>query len=241
MVDEFVDNNENFCIDNKFNICIYSVTSCNDLHVQKEVFESKYITYIQAGSVLTNYKICDVGDDSGDNISNLNKYFCELTAGYWIYRNDTINDYVGLYHYSRGLDMTDNQIDNIVSASIDVVLPFPYIFRHEVITRMNKFITNTIYEAVKKVSPNYVKTVEAFYLNKIFFPGNIVFCKKTIFCEYYEWMFRVLDECRRILKDKNIEVYSRQYGYFGEHLTNIYFLQNINKYSILYSKIKRMF
>lgn len=44
------------------------------------------------------------GDDDGENISNLNRYLCELTHAYWAWKNqDKIGnpDYIGLCHYRR--------------------------------------------------------------------------------------------------------------------------------------------
>lgn len=242
IVDEFTSQNQKICINSELSTSIYAVTSHHNKHIQKNNFESKYIYYIQAGSALTDCKICDYQDNVGsDNISHLNSFFCELTAGYWIYKNDNCSDYIGLYHYSRGLDMTDKQIETIISANVDVVLPVPCIFRHEIITKLRREYVAILNEAIHKVSPEYDKTVENYYMSKVFFPGNIVFCKRQVFDEYYKWMFDIFHEYIEIQNNRKIKPYTRQYGYVAEALTNIYFRHNLNKYFVLYSKIKFQF
>lgn len=43
------------------------------------------------------------GDDTGDNISHLNRYYSELTGIYWIWKNCRDVEYVGTSHYRRYL------------------------------------------------------------------------------------------------------------------------------------------
>ena len=42
-----------------------------------------------------------MGDDTGDSISNRNPLYGELTGMYWLWKNYTDTDYIGICHYRR--------------------------------------------------------------------------------------------------------------------------------------------
>ena len=63
----------------------------------------KYFYPIQVGAALTNTRFYHAQDNTGDNISDKNPHFCELTAHYWAWKNIRC-DIIGLNHYRRFFD-----------------------------------------------------------------------------------------------------------------------------------------
>lgn len=62
---------------------------------------------IQVGSAIANRRMEGMEhDDQGDNISSKNGAYCELTAQYWLWKNQEA-DYYGLCHYRRFLCFSD--------------------------------------------------------------------------------------------------------------------------------------
>lgn len=84
--------------DNQINIYIST-------HKASDFIENKFFTPIQVGtSVKEGKKLPHIlHDNTGDNISELNPKFCELTAVYWAWKNDKNSDFIGFFHYRRYL------------------------------------------------------------------------------------------------------------------------------------------
>lgn len=62
---------------------------------------------IQVGTTVKD-EFLPLHDDIGDNISQKNDRYCELTALYWAWKNDIKSDYIGLCHYRRYFSFRHN-------------------------------------------------------------------------------------------------------------------------------------
>lgn len=80
-----------------FLVCYHKETP----RLNTEIFSSVHV-----GRALASAAIPDtVGDDTGDNISDRNKSYCELTAMYWMLHNVEA-EYYGIFHYRRMLNFS---------------------------------------------------------------------------------------------------------------------------------------
>lgn len=78
------------------------------------VIRSDVFQPIMGGNQGTPLKEGFIGDDTGDNISNLNKSHAELTIHYWLLKNylPTANEeYIGLSNYRRFLNFSGGKYD----------------------------------------------------------------------------------------------------------------------------------
>ena len=105
---------------------IYVASSIFDGKLEDEYSPLPEEHSIQVGCALTDKRLegCDTFDNTGENISSLNKHFCELTGLYWIWKNAK-EDYIGLVHYRRHFLLPDDWIDVCGENDIDVILPVP--------------------------------------------------------------------------------------------------------------------
>lgn len=225
---------------NRDDIMIYMVTSHLNEHQTKYNIKSDILNYIQAGCALTDKRICDFRDDIGDNISQKNQYYCELTAGYWILKNDLSHQYVGLYHYSRMFDLTELEVIQLLECGIDVILSEPLIF---FTSRKNeKWCSDSdLKEAVKETYPEYLATYEQYEKDGLFIPSNMFVGKKRIYDQYYEWMITIFERYEHILNKKNRKIRERSIGYMAEELTGIFFLHHSGDWNVAYAKQKKLY
>ena len=92
--------------DTKILVCCHT----NDIYKSDEQYFP-----IHVGKEISDKIINIQGDNTGDNISEKNKSFCELTGMYWAWKNLPKSDYIGLCHYRRYFDFTSKFSFSIIS------------------------------------------------------------------------------------------------------------------------------
>ena len=176
-----------------------------------------------------------VGDNTGENISDKNPNYCEMTAHYWIWKNVKDADYVGVCHYRRyfGIDLSDANICQLMKR-YDVVMVEPSFYLDSVYSYFAKFIgaenMTILSTVVKERCPEYYDTLESLCDGNEFHPFNMLLCRKELFDSYAEWIFGILEACEHHIKPAPYTNAQRAIAYMAELLTPVYFLHN--KYRI---------
>ena len=190
-----------------------------------------------------------LGDDSGDNISAKNPYFCELTGIYWAWKN-LAADYVGLCHYRRHFTLSkkhpkeeQSKFDVLLTTQQakallqenDIILPKK---RKYYIETLYKHYAHTLHveplnETEKIIEEKYPKYLYEFKrLNKrtsahMF---NMFIMKKEYFDAYCEWLFDILFELENRFDPAQYDSFHARYlGRVSELLLDVWI--NTNKLS----------
>lgn len=217
-------------------ITIYVAT-----HKKAEFPKQKIYKPIRVGAALNSDDFGYQRDDIGDNISNKNKSFCELTATYWIMKNDKSN-IVGLTHYRRYFfkKHKNNKLENVLSEQDireilkdkDIIVPnSTFIIKHNAEKSWEKTHIKKDYDECRKIIaekyPDYVEAFEQFSKSRFLYICNMFIARKEIFDEYYKWLFDILFELEKRTDISNYDDYNKRlFGFMSERLFNVWLLKH---------------
>ncbi len=217
---------------------IYSAKS----HMDKILSDKRQYSWekqIQVGAALTDQVICTIRDNVGDNISEKNKTYCEITALYWIWKNDK-SDYAGLCHYRRHFEVTEDIIVHLKKSRIDVVLTIPILNFPSVRAMYEKDHLiedwDIMLEVIKELCPEYLDTALEVQEGIYYYAYNMFIAKKDILDEYCKWLFPILFECEKRCKPREDKYQQRYIGFLAERLLSIFFIHNWSRWNIVHAK-----
>lgn len=220
---------------------------CNQ---QIDVPKHPLLIPIQAGAAIADNRLPGfLHDDSGDNISEKNLSYCELTTQYWAWKNIEA-DYYGFFHYRRYLypgnsaghpyrierELTVGKLDKLGYGAFEELIR-----KYSIIAPVgeNMYVPvrehyanapfhhrkdlESVERIVRERHPEMTGALEAYLSDTICYFGNIYIMQKDIFQDYCEWLFPILEEFDR---QTDMSEYSPQErrvdGYLAERLFGVY-------------------
>ncbi len=178
-----------------------------------------------------------LGDDTGDNISDKNQYYSELTGLYWIWKNYTHADYLGLCHYRRYFLNMDHELmtesDYIETFSqFDVIIAKPSFsdYDYQTVYARAHNINNLIMtgEVIKELYPDYYATFEEIITGHYCYIGNLFAAPEKLFRAYCEWLFTIFFTLERRINIDNYDddYHKRVFGFLSEQLLFVWIKHN---------------
>lgn len=169
------------------------------------------------------------GDDTGENISELNCYYSELTGLYWVWKNCQDVDYVGTCHYRRYLINEKEQM--LTRWEYETLLK-----KYDLITTKRVKLNNSYYvgfsanhnqkaldmtgEVIKEIYPEYYETFVHLVNGSETYFGNMFVTSKKWYDAYCEWLFSIFAVvAERIeLETGEDDYHKRVFGFISEFL-----------------------
>lgn len=205
----------------------------------------EWVTPIQVGAALCVERVAEILDCEGENISQKNVNYSELTALYWIWKNrleKTVDDgvkYYGLAHYRRMLDVSEEDIARLLENDVDAVLPYPMPYEPNIHAHHERYLKEAdwkaLLQAMEEVQPEYAKAFPEVLEQEYMCNYNIVLAKKEVLRDYCRWLFPILERAEELSVPKGCDRADRYIGYMGETLTTLYFMVNREKLKIVHT------
>ena len=208
---------------------------------------------IQVGKSNTSVDLGITGDDSGDNISNKNPNFCELTAQYWLWKNPPSTQFIGLNHYRRyfdykkqahgsyffqnfspveikesTLEIPDNLED--IFKDHDVILAEPITYPYSLLIHYciqhNKTDLAELRDTISVLYPDYLSAFDKVMHGNKCSLCNMFIMRKEDFFKYSTWLFNILFTLEERINISQDSYQSRVFGFMAERLLNVYIYHN---------------
>ena len=195
---------------------------------------------VQGGAAIKE-ALSYTGDNVGENISDKNLTYCELTVLYWAWKNLEA-DYIGLVHYRRYFQghwakdrwdriITKEEVEKCIHSS-DIIVP-----------EKRRYLIETIYghyahshypqdlaitrDVVKEICPDYLPEFDEIMRKRSAHMFNMFIMCHDILDEYCTWLFGILQEVEKRLDITEYSMFDqRVFGRLSELLLNVWLTHN---------------
>ena len=219
-------------------------------HRESEVPAHPLLRPIQVGAALAQRRFPGfLHDDEGENISQRNRAYCELTAQYWAWKNSEA-EYAGFFHYRRFLypdaaarrpyllkpQPSEELLERLgydgfepLIRDHDLILPK----REEMYVPVRQHYAQAPFHCgedlarmeriVAELYPDDASAADAYLSGTAQYFGNIFIMRRRVFEAYCAWLFPLLEEFdRRTDAGGRSAQEARVDGYLAERLLGVF-------------------
>lgn len=217
----------------KADIEVFKMVHHKDKPLVTNYKDPVYVTSVQVGASFADIRMTECIDNQGENISEKNGDYSELTGLYWIWKNKIKRQddtYYGLAHYRRFLELSEDDLLRLADNDIDVVLPYPMPYEPNIEAHHLRYLSDSEWDAVlhalEELHPDYSRAFKDILKQEYFYNYNVILAKKDVLDDYCSWLFPLLFRIEEN-NDPNKEKEPNRYmGYVGETLETLYFMYN---------------
>lgn len=200
---------------------------------------SKIYRKLQVGAK-NKEKLGYLDDSIGENISEKNANYCELTGLYWMWKNSDA-DIIGLVHYRRyfyanrwlaalNIPLSKRYIEKMME-NYDIIVPKKFHNTLSVYELYERDHHISDYHLVRDVLlaryPEYVETFDCLSSSYDLYLYNMFCTKKHIISSYCDWLFDILFEIESKIDVESYDNYNKRvYGFLAERLFNVWIIVN---------------
>lgn len=234
-------------------IRMYQAKSGMDKPLRENGFLPPYLFPIQVGAAGNLVHADILTDNTGENISEKNGNYCELTALYWIWKNklspngsayNEAGQYFGLCQYRRGFELGNDDLLKLVDNSVDAVLPYPLPYEPDINAHHERYIKEkdwkAVLQAIEELQPEYAAVFPEILGQQYLYNYNLILAKKNVLREYCEWLFPIFFRTEELSIPKGSMRNDRYIGYLGETLETLYFMKNADKLNIVHTECRML-
>lgn len=194
-------------------------------------------------------------DNTGENISEKNASFCELTGLYWAWKN-LHEDYIGLAHYRRHFGrrerkplagvLTDEQLKPMLG-KYKVFVPKKRIYGIET---LYSHYAHTHYagqldctrEIIAEKYPDYIESYDAVVNQRWGYMFNMMIMRCDLLDSYCQWLFDILFELEKRMppSEELSKFQGRFYGRVSEIIFNVWLNYQIKNGTLSKKDIKEL-
>jgi hypothetical protein len=207
-------------------LCVYLV-----FHQDLPEVYSPVCRPIEAGASQGGQDDKTLKDNTGENISDKNDCYSEMTAQYWVWKNaGKFSELVGFCHYRRQFDQETISLAASLKAG-EVITPralkLSRSISRQYLASHWSLPWRVMMEVLEEKQAAYHATAKVLFSGNTLYPFNIFILERENFQAYMAWIFGLLFEIEKRIPPKALSDYQKRYmGFLSERLFTLYLVHN---------------